>query len=561
MKFIKLLKNKLDTDRIVLLLVAAFFSLNVIWVKLDRQVPFIGDDARYLQGTYDLYAPLKNGDLAKTWTTWQNLFISPQQLPRTPLFAALSVPSFLAFGPTEDIALITNLFVLAVNSLMIYYLVRLFFGDTKQAKLTGILSVVLYNLVPGSYGYARVYMSETLQTFFVLLISYQLFKQQRKQAKPLFFLLLGVSFALAFLLRFVIAMYLVVPAIWFIIHQLKLRRKPAYYLQAIVLFLVGFAPVSLSWYGRNFATYYAFAKQTSFGSLTQYYSLGPVWSPRTILRFWYVIVLWIFGWPLLLVSVISAALFGVTNAAKIRKWLKTAPRSIYFYLAVLPLPALAATTLSDGKTARYFAPVIIFWLVLLARVIAGLLLQKKRELAVAAMIVVTFSAYPFAEGIIPRLPHIPRTNFNLAAARWDNTDRTHERYDFLLDFLSRYAPDKSVTSFVYNTAEQPRFNAAEMIWYATEHGYSLRNVDEFSRYSDPDAAYAKVDQAEVLIVESNPDAGELWREKYAALRMYALNHPEFFVVTKKQMRDGSVIMILQKNLTYGNLNRTVGQAI
>jgi hypothetical protein len=545
--------------------VVLFFSINAIWIKLDKQVPFIGDDARYLQGTYDLYTPLKNGDLAKTWTTWQNLFISPQQLPRTPLFATLSVPSFLVFGPTEDIALITNVFVLGLNSLLIYYLVRLFFGDTKTAKLTGLVSVILYNLVPGSYGYARIYMSETLQTFFVLLITYQLFKQQRKQAKPVFFLSLGIFAALAFLLRFVIAMYLVIPAIWFVAHQLKLRKPLSYYLQALVLFLAGFAPVTLSWYGKNFATYYRFAKETGLGNLTQYYSLGPVFSPRTILRFWYVIVLWIFGWPLLLLSLISAALLGVTKIQQLKKLVKTSARrifsSIYFYLIVLPLPALAATTLSDGKTARYFAPVIIFWLILLARVITNLLTQKKRKLAVAVMIIVVFAGYPFAEGVIPRLPHLPRTNFNLATARWDNTDRTHERYDFLLEFLAKYAPDKEVTTFVYNTAEQPRFNAAEMIWYATQHGYSLRNTDEFSRYSDLEAAYAKVDQSEVLIIESNPDAGDLWREKYTALRMYVLNHPDFFVVTKKQMRDGSVMMILQKNLTYGSLNRTVGQAI
>ena len=562
MKKLSVILKKLDYDKVVLLLVLFFFVLNAVWVKFDRQLPFTGDDARFLQGTYELYAPLKDGNLAEAWKTWQSMFIHPDRFPRTPLFALLSVPTFLLLGVSEDSAIITNLFVFAANSLLLYYLVRLLLPKSKNAKAIGLTAVLLYNVVPGGYGYARLYLSETLQTTFVLTLAYFFIRNQGKRSSDKYFFVLGFVAALSFLLRFIIPIYLLVPALYFGVSQLKLKLRWSYYARALLMFMLAFVPVSLTWYARNFVIYYQFAKYTSFGELTKYYSLGPSYDARTILRFWYVIATWIFGWPLTVMTLVLAGIVGLERTkqltetlkklrANFKKGLTRILSSDNVYLFLSPIPALISATASEGKTSRYFAPVIFFWLILLARAVISVNMRKKLGVALVSLLL-AFCFYPYLQSLIPYLPKIPRTNLNPAAGIWNNTGEEGERYDLFLGFVSDFTKDKTVTARIYNTAEQPRFNDAELIWYATQKGYHLINTDEFSRYSNLEEAYAEVDNAEILIVESSPEAGGLWAGKYTLLTEYALNHPDFFVVTEQEFADGSVMKILVKNLTYGS---------
>src|SRR3972149_8464162 len=354
----KILK-KFGPRRISICLILLFFLFNSLWVKLDQTAPIIGDDARFLQGTYELYIPLKKGDLQEFYRTWQNLYVeNTNSFPRTPLFALLALPTFLILGVSEDSAIITNLAVLALVSFVLMLLgEQLLLKRGKELKVKSTdklavanpwllpLSVVLFNLLPGISGFGRLYMSETLQTFFVLLLTLLLLRY-RSSIELRNFAKLGLLWSLAMLLRFIMPIYLLIPAAIFVYQQLKLKRKASYYLKALAVFFIAFLPLTLTWYGQNLQTYLQFANYTTSGELAKYTSLGPVWHPLTVLRFWYVIATWVFGWPFVLLA--AAVLLIRILQQKFKYFRQLSKRQLL--LVIIPIPSLLAATLSDNKT-------------------------------------------------------------------------------------------------------------------------------------------------------------------------------------------------------------------
>ncbi|MFQ5493518.1 MAG: ArnT family glycosyltransferase [Candidatus Dojkabacteria bacterium] len=556
--------RELSISNLVVILAVLFFLSNSFWVLSDNRLPMIGDDARFLQGTYELYTPVAQGDFEEAWDNWQNMFIHPDRFPRTPLFAALSVPTFLIFGVSENAAIFTNLAVLATNSYLIMLLVRELFPKLPRRKYAAAVlgSVLAYNLLPGVFSFGRLYMSETLQTFFVLLMSWMLIKY-KKTSSPKVFLALGFILGLSWLLRYIMPLYLVVPLAVFGWQQIRQKESPGTYIKRIAAVLLGFVPVALTWYGQNFETYTEFARFTSSGELSQYYSLGPVFSLRTIGRFWYVIVTWMFGWPFMVFSFVTGGLwalfFGRNSFGRVVEFIKDRKLSLWerkdrlaanpiVYLALIPVPTLLALTLSDGKTARYFVPVMIFWVILVAVKAADLAFSKKtagkvwmKILLVAALLPV---AYIYDYTVLRFLPALPLTGQSPAARPWDGSmeSAAHERYDFFYEvFEKNMSSDGSLR--IYNTAEQPQFNDAELIWYGTERGYHLFNTHEFSRYSDVDEGRSQINGADVVIVESTPEVGELWEDKYRQIREYVTGGDRFVLLSERAMSDGSEMQI------------------
>lgn len=511
---------------------------------LDKRVPIIGDDPRFLQAGYELSLPLKQLDFAKFASTWQNLFIHPERFPRTPLFALLSVPAFLIFGANEDVAIISNLLILALNSYLIWLLAKKLF--TKNADLIGLSALITYNLLPGIFGFGRLYMSETLQTFFVLLTSNLLLKyKSSKELKD--FISLGLTLGLSWLLRFIMPIYLVIPLLYFGFEQLKLKQKPLNYLKKIAVLLIAFIiPVS-TWYFKNFAVYWEFTKFTSSGELASFYSLGNVWSSITILKFWYVIASWVYGWPFLLSVVVLLATYIFFNRRhilqsstnfklkKIKSQVFARPET---YLLLSFLPALISTTLSLNKTARYFVPVVPFTILL----ISILLVEIYKKLSWKILIVLPIILYPFLQSLLP-LPTLPRTKLNPATNLWKTSTEEYVPYSFVLSNLADIVKSNPEIK-IYNAAEQPLFNDAELIWYASQNGITLLNTDEFSRYTDLEQGKIELALTDVIILDSDPEAGQLWSDKYQQIEQFIHQNLDTIILNELIMQDGSTMQIL-----------------
>jgi 4-amino-4-deoxy-L-arabinose transferase-like glycosyltransferase len=502
----------------VILAIAAFFLVNTLWIKLDNQLPIIGDDPRWLEETYRMTEVVKTGDLGKIWEKWQTMFIeNTNSFPRTPLFTLMSVPVFLLTGPDENAAISLNAFVLAVSSLLLYFFVTNIFNGVKNKRVIAVFAVLLLNLFQGYYGFARLYMSEILQLFFVILICLyiNLFKD-RLTVKVWFGL--GVLLALAMLLRFIMPIYLFLPFCYFLYFQIKQKKDFKRYLILLGAFCLGFLPLFLSWYARNFQTYLDFTKYTSSGDLAEISSLGPVFSLVTVARFWKVIALWHFGWTLLgTIGIIVVWLIGKLRMSLLNIFKgKNKTKKALLMLFLLPLPALIVSTLSINKTARYLLPVEVFWIIFIAFFVALLWGMSKKIGRIIIIGIFIILSYQFIQSTSTTLPNFPIKGEIYTTNKYLKADPKEEKYKYLFTYITNQLKPDSMAKF-YLIPEQVQLNDAELIWYFTQKGYSLNTIGEFSSYTSLTQGIDKIGQADYVIIDNSPVIAEKYLNKYKAI--------------------------------------------
>jgi 4-amino-4-deoxy-L-arabinose transferase-like glycosyltransferase len=536
---------KINSNFLAIIATLLFFGANTFWVIADKQVPIIGDDARFLQATYDLSIPIKQGNFGEFWSIWQNLFMkNTAGFPRTPLFALLSVPTFLVTGPNEDAAIITDLIVLAVNSLLVYKLAADIFDKEygrKKAERIGLIALLVFNLVPAIYGFGRLYMSETLQIFFILLISWLLFKYQ-KDKRIWLYALIGFILGLAFLEKFVVFFYLAVQFIYYAVVQVKQKYGRTHYLKAAAIFLIPFILVSATWYYQNLLPYLTFARETSNGAIAEITSLGPVLSPVTVYRYWSVIALWDWGPAFLTVFVCTVAWLLYANRKQVfSKKTLTDPKIILF---LIPLPSLLAFTLSVNKTARYFLPALAFWIILVAAML--LIAWQKKNSALKTLIVIFFvvNLYFFAATLLP-LPKIPLSGYMPGTKHFENTTASQSRYQFVLDYYLKNNKPLAAKR-IYNLNEETEFNDAELIWFFTQRNQPIATIGEVSLQHSIDEAKTKIDQADILIFETNPDVVTKYVDKYKQIRDSAALNINFAAIANRRFSNNSTFYILER---------------
>lgn len=545
----------------VVIIIICFFVLNALWVSQDNRIPFTGDDSRWLFETNKLATHLKQGDIAGFADRWQNMFIEDtNSFPRTPLFTLLSVPTFMLVGPNTDAAVITNLLVFALCSWFVYLLCLEIFKHEKQKGLIALLAVIAFNVFPGYFGLARMYMSEIMQTLLVVFISYIAIKQQQSR-NPYWYLVLGVLAALAMLLRFIMPIYLVIPGLIFLYQQFKLKYSVKEVLIRFGLFVLGFLPLAATWYAQNLIPYWEFTRYTSFGPLAEITSLGPVWSPVTWLKFWNVIALWHFSWPWLLailLLLIISAFFIIKKRLYIINLRKlTTTQKTFLLLALIPVPAFLMATLSINKTARYFLPVEVFWILLLVYIFWQILVAvvaqvKKQQLKfvfIAILLLGSLISYPFMQSVITFLPQLPRTSYLPNSGKPLKTDSSRDMYNFALASLTIYT---DANSSVYILPEQVRFNDAQLQWEFAQKEIPRVFLGEFSSYHSFADGVAKVDVADTIVLDLNPDIPETYIAKYELLKEYVLTSEQFQIVTSLDLTNGAQLVILNRVKIFAN---------
>jgi len=522
------------------LVILFFFLLNCFWVIQDNTLPAIGDDARWLSETANLTHIVQSGDSQAIFDKWQNMFIKDtNSFPRTPLFTALSVPSFLIFGVNENVAIITNVFVLAITSLLLAFFVEELFKNNSNKSKISLFSILIFNLMAGTYGLSRLYMSEILQTAFVILISFVYLKNKENFSYKSY-LLLGFLWGLAFLLRFLMPMYLIVPSIFFLKWQLNQKKKFYEYALAIIVFAIPFLLTTLTWYGQNLTTYIEFTKYTSSGELAEITSLGPVYSPITWFKYWKVIGLWHFGLPILLMGGVSL-IINYFKTSKIK--LLFAFKELNFLILSF-LPAFILTTLSVNKTARYFYPVEFFIVVIIAYLVFQVWANKSKVFKLFVLFLFALSFYPFIDSIIKVLPNIPYTNFMYSSAEYQSLDVDEQKYSFIIEELKKYPYQEK--DEVYLVAETPELNDAQILWYASLKGEEIKTIGEFSLYTTLDEGKAKIDKADIVILHVGLSFDEKYLQKYLDALEYIKSNTAFELVSNKEYTDSSSILIFKR---------------
>jgi len=547
-----------------IVIIFIFSVLNIYWVGLDNTIPAIGDDARFLHESALMTQVISSGDVNQISNKWQTLFIEgTTSVPRTPLFTLTAVPAFLNSGFNEDSALISNVAVTALTSLLLALFVKELFGHKSYNETLATFSVIIFNLMPATYGFSRLYMSEMLQAFFVLLISLSYLKF-RHDLKYKQYFVLGILWGLALLLRVLTPVYLLVPTIFFIIWQLDLKKEKVKYFISLLILLITAAALAATWYLPNFSTYFNFVGDTSMGEIAGVTSLGPVLSPITWLKFWKVILTWHFGWPMLafasvaiIVFILKQSRLGIFKSFLRDKMVDLLKenfsieneKQVYnakLFLTLSFIPALVITTASLNKTARYFFPVEPFIVILFSYFLYKV---WDSNLVIAKLYIILgtiFISIPFISSIVPGFPSLPYTNLMYSSALYQAEDKDQEKYDFALESLS------TLQGSYYIIPETVDFNDAALIWKGIQKGLNINSRGEFSLYNTFEQGLQKISQADIVILQNNAVLADLYQDKYLQLQAAIKQDGSFSQIGSRTFEDGIIIEIYLRNNTNGN---------
>jgi hypothetical protein len=420
------------------------------------------------------------------------------------------------------------------------------------------MAIIIFNLLPGTYGLSRLYMSEMLQAFFVILITW-LYLKFRHDLKLRNYLLLGVLWGLALLLRILMPVYLLIPTIFFVKWQLELKQPRRQYILALLMLLIPACLLAATWYGPNLTTYFNFVGETSLGNIASVTSLGPIYSPLTWLRYWKVIMLWHFGWPLLLLAGLALLHYGYMIPAKgiigtlIRdrmislikeNFVISKIKHIYnakLFLFLSALPALIITTASDNKTARYYFPAEIFLVVLIAYFIFKLWDSNRLWARVSVIAGLGLCLYPFLQSVTPTLTKLPETNLMYTSDLFQIEDPDLSKYDFVLENL------KLNKGSYYIVPETIGFNDAELIWYARQQNIALNSLGEYSLYTTLEQGLQKVREADIVILHSGVTLNsEQAMSKYLDLQKNIAEDTSFRSLGANIYEDGTSLQLFVK---------------
>jgi len=235
------IKNK---KYIVLLAILILFHIanNAIIIHTDN-TPFLWDGGDYFYRSlryYDVFANLDSNFIAEFNK------VSPY---RPPLFLLSSLPFYLIFGRTPDVAVMTNIIYFIILVLSVYGI-----GRRLHSEEVGLLASFIVSTFPIIFGLSRSYWLDFPLTAMVSLSMYLLLMSDYFRDKK-YSLLFGLSAGLGMLTKWTYFVFLSGPFLYLFLSSFKGNLKknekatvPTF--NAAISILVGMAVASF-WYIPN----------------------------------------------------------------------------------------------------------------------------------------------------------------------------------------------------------------------------------------------------------------------------------------------------------------------
>lgn len=184
-----------------------FLLVNAVWLALDHSIS-AWDDSFYLANSLRTYDALT--DHGVPGLVHQYLF---GMSAKAPLIEVLPIPAYLLFGRHPRVALIANLFLLAVLLTAVYLL-----GAAFGSRRAGMFALLVAGAMPMIYGMSRVYLVEVglmaLVTVGLLLVA-----RWEVGAAPWMAPALGVVSGFGLLMKTSFPVFLAAPIAWLIIRR------------------------------------------------------------------------------------------------------------------------------------------------------------------------------------------------------------------------------------------------------------------------------------------------------------------------------------------------------
>jgi len=260
-----------------LLIILIVFNLinNFVVLKIDN-IPFVYDTFdNYLHSFLNYKVFIKNpigifnfgdGNLSHSYP---------------PLFYWSTLPLFLLFGITQDIAVMTNMIFFAILIFSTYGI-----GKVMRDEETGLLAAFTVSMFPAIFGFSRVYIVDFLLASMVSLAIYLLIKTENfKNTK--YSILLGLALGAGMLSKQTFPFYISFPLLVYLIFSIKKKEKN--WLRNLFFSSLIAIAIFSPWYYVNFKSFsnyastnpsFRFIVTDSFVYLKKIYSyqLAPIYS-------------------------------------------------------------------------------------------------------------------------------------------------------------------------------------------------------------------------------------------------------------------------------------------
>ena len=261
-------------------------SLNLLWVQLNAAPPRSWDDAEYLADSVYTYQALERGD----FIDFARRASRPALGAHPPMMKLLPMPMFVLFGTGTRPALYAYMAFIPVFCVYVFLLAR---GITKSGG-AALAAVIVTCLFPLTFGRWRVFMIEFGLAVATVASQYHLFRCASSPARcRMHAILAGAFIGWGLLWKVSFPVFIVGPIGYLLFCYLQLRGDPAFRSRARALALL---PVVASIVAGPFYLYRIGALWDFFifnstpHPLLDQFSLGPVFSPVTVLKYWAAVV-------------------------------------------------------------------------------------------------------------------------------------------------------------------------------------------------------------------------------------------------------------------------------
>ena len=383
-------KNLMSKHYYLLLLALLLFHIinNFIIITNDN-TPLLWDGGDYF---------LKSLKYYDVFTNFGSDFISrfnAVSTYRPPLFMLSSLPLYLVFGRSTDVAIMTNILYLIILVLSVYGI-----GRWLRNKEVGLMSAFIVSVFPIIFGSSRVYWQDFPLTAMVSLSIYLLIRTDCFKDRK-YSLLFGVSAGLGMLTKWTYFVFLSGPFFYFIISAFRDKteddkKRDKSKLNAIISILVGIVVASF-WYipngldiaGKLFGLSVGITGETG-ENVTRFQQLGETIGPSGIFNiksFTY--------YAGQLVSHQITFFFAILLTIFTFFFLKRRDKKMIWTLLLWIVVSVVAFTLIKNKTMRNTIPMLPAIALIIA---SGIIEIEKKGLRIGICVIVVivgFSQYMF----------------------------------------------------------------------------------------------------------------------------------------------------------------------
>jgi 4-amino-4-deoxy-L-arabinose transferase-like glycosyltransferase len=380
------------------LVLAAFIFLvcvsDVLWIRLNVAPPRLWDDATYFVQSTELYQTLKQ----RGFIAFLSDCTIPVRAGHPPMIKILPVPCYLAFGPSINSALYAYTLLIPVFCIYLFLLTRALFRDERIATV----AVMITCFFPLIFGLWRNLMMEFGMTLAVVAAFYHLVKSDEFRVRK-HVLLLGFYLGWGLLWKILFPMFVAGPLLYVLVRRVWRwppgERGPL--TLNLMLLIACVCVVAGPFYWRGSEAVINFAHIGVHGEGIEVWGMGPVFSLRTLLRYWLRIIN--FG-----ISVYFFALLSVFFLLYVARRRSAFPVYARWFLAAWFVLPFLIGSFSIQKDPRYtLAMFPVFGIVGAALLVYGLDgMRGRAQTALLCLLlaypVYQFVAFSFDLGFLPR---------------------------------------------------------------------------------------------------------------------------------------------------------------